>query len=125
MNYNADTADKLIDLIYSSVLQTPRGESDRFELLQTVSRAKAQLLLTRYEVSGLILNNTLDAEQKATKQFNESEVARRPDARCRFSPSMPIICNGLGNTSSSNELNRPISFNERRTAIRFGSVPLP
>ncbi|PTT99759.1 methyl-accepting chemotaxis protein [Pseudomonas sp. HMWF031] len=72
MNYNAETADKLLESIYSSVLQMPRGESDRFERLQTVTRARVQLLLTRYEVSGFISNNTQDSEQQATKQLNES-----------------------------------------------------
>ncbi|MGY4532215.1 methyl-accepting chemotaxis protein [Pseudomonas sp. TE3786] len=70
MGSNAEDGLKLLDGLQQSALQMPGDDPTRFDAFVTITKAREQLILARYEVRGYTANPTTDTEQKAIKQLD-------------------------------------------------------
>ena len=71
MGDNAETANGLIDAIYTRVQQMPLSD-ERFEQFLAITKAKEAFMLARYEVRGYTANSNPETEQKAATQMNKA-----------------------------------------------------
>jgi len=70
MGANAENASALIAQISGDVLKLPVDDERRFEQYQTITKAKEDLMLARYETRGFTGNATAENEQKAIGQLD-------------------------------------------------------
>jgi methyl-accepting chemotaxis protein len=70
MASNAEKSLTLLDGLQQSALQLPADDSSRFDAFVTITKAREQLVLARYEVRGYTANPSADTEQKAIKQLD-------------------------------------------------------
>src|SRR5690606_23958304 len=70
MGANAENATALIAQISADVLKLPVDDERRFDQYQTITKAKEDLLLARYETRGYTGNASADNEQKAIGQLD-------------------------------------------------------
>ncbi|HEX8540078.1 MAG TPA: methyl-accepting chemotaxis protein [Pseudomonas sp.] len=70
MGANAENASALIAQISGDVLKLPADDERRFEQYQTITKAKEDLMLARYETRGYTGNATAENEQKAIGQLD-------------------------------------------------------
>ncbi|SEI01912.1 methyl-accepting chemotaxis protein [Pseudomonas asplenii] len=72
MGDTAEVVQKQINTLHDNVLQMAPGEESRFERFESITQAKEQFQLTRYEVRGYTANSNPETEQKAVNQLNEA-----------------------------------------------------
>ncbi len=72
MGNSVAAASKLIDAIRGGVLQMNPSDAVPFERIQAISRTNEQLLASRLEVRGYMIESTPDTEKKAFNQLNET-----------------------------------------------------
>ncbi|EPJ87177.1 methyl-accepting chemotaxis protein, partial [Pseudomonas sp. CFII64] len=70
MGANAENASALIAQISGDVLKLPVDDERRFEQYQTITKAREDLMLARYETRGFTGNATAENEQKAIGQLD-------------------------------------------------------
>ncbi|KFE43865.1 chemotaxis protein [Pseudomonas syringae] len=70
MGANAENASALIAQISGDVLKLPVDDERRFEQYQTITKAKEDLMLARYETRGFTGSATAENEQKAIGQLD-------------------------------------------------------
>ena len=70
MGANAENASALIAQISGDVLKLPVDDERRFDQYQTITKAKEDLMLARYETRGFTSNATAENEQKAIGQLD-------------------------------------------------------
>ncbi len=75
MGSNAEASLKLLDALQQSAVQLPSDDPARFDAFVTISKAREQLVLARYEVRGYTANPSADTEQKAIKQLDTAVAA--------------------------------------------------
>ena len=82
MGANAETANTLIETIYTRVQQMPLSDQ-RFEQFQAITAAREEFLLARYEVRGYTGSTNADTEQKAVAQL-DSAIASLKSLNAHF-----------------------------------------
>ncbi|MEN0105153.1 MAG: methyl-accepting chemotaxis protein, partial [Pseudomonas sp.] len=67
---NAEAALQLLDILKTDALQRASDDPSRLDSFQTITQAREQLLVARYNVRGYIATPTADTEQLAVKQLD-------------------------------------------------------
>ncbi|PTQ72988.1 methyl-accepting chemotaxis protein [Pseudomonas sp. GV071] len=70
MGSHAEASLKLLDVLNTDALQRASDDPSRLDTFQTITQAREQLLLARYEVRGYTATPSADTEQKAIKQLD-------------------------------------------------------